>query len=252
VTDANAWRALDAELRRWRVAGRTPRFWLRDDDAVEPTAALERLVGLTRAAGVPLALAVIPAHTGAPLAQELAGAAHVTVAVHGWSHANHAPEGAKKQELGAHRPAGVVCAELAESLAILAALHGEKVVPVLVPPWNRIDRALISRLPELGFVGLSVFGKPFAAPVAVVNSTVDIIDWHTTRGCSDHAVLASEIVAQLREAFDDQAAAPIGVLTHHLVHDDSAWDFLERLFETTALSGPGSWLALPSLVQTVR
>lgn len=249
MTGDAPWQALAAELARWREAGRMPRFWLRDDDAVEPTESLDRLVGLTRTFDVPLALAVIPAHTGEPLAQYLSRERHVVVAVHGWSHANHAPEGAKKQELGPHRAAEQVCAELAGGLAVLARLHGPKALPVLVPPWNRIDKGLIARLPELGFTGLSVFGKPFAAPVAVINSTLDIIDWHATRGCRDHDTLVREIMAQLGAAFDDPDAPPIGVLTHHLVHDDQAWTFLERLFDVTSANGHASWLGLPELVE---
>ncbi len=37
MTDDEAWAALDGEIARWRVAGRKPRFWLRDDDAIEPS-----------------------------------------------------------------------------------------------------------------------------------------------------------------------------------------------------------------------
>ena len=36
------WLELNAELDRWHKAGKTARFWLRDDDAVEPTPELER------------------------------------------------------------------------------------------------------------------------------------------------------------------------------------------------------------------
>ena len=249
MTAEEAWSALALELTRWREAGRAPRFWLRDDDAVEPTAALDRLVGLTRAHVVPLALAVIPAHTGAPLARFLSRETHVAVVVHGWSHENHAPHGAKKQELGAHRAADMVCAELAAGLARLADLHGQMALPVLVPPWNRVDAALIPHLAPLGFAGLSVFGKPFAAPLPVVNSTVDIIDWHATRGCRDHAALVGDILAQLRAAFAGPDTSTVGVLTHHLVHDDKAWAFLERLFAITAAGGGANWLSLRQLVE---
>ena len=89
-------------------AGRRPVFWLRDDDAVAPGAALDRLLGLTGRFEVPVALAVIPAHAGTALAERIADERLVTVVVHGWSHENHAPPGKKKQELGLHRPAGTV------------------------------------------------------------------------------------------------------------------------------------------------
>lgn len=102
MTD-DPWKTLEAELDRWRQAGRTARFWLRDDDAVEPTPALDRLVALSGQHRVPMTLAVIPEHTGEALAQRLTVHRDIDVAVHGWSHVNFAGAGEKKQELGPHR-----------------------------------------------------------------------------------------------------------------------------------------------------
>ena len=39
---------------------------------------------------------------------------------------------------------------------------GRRFAPVLVPPWNRIDEAVIERLPGAGFSGLSTFGPEAA------------------------------------------------------------------------------------------
>ncbi|MDZ4135094.1 MAG: glycosyl transferase family 28, partial [Paracoccaceae bacterium] len=89
MTFAALTQALDARAK----AGNPARFWLRDDDAVAPTGALDRLLDMTGAQGVPLTLAVIPAPSGAQLAARLAQEAGVIVAVHGWSHQNHAPDG---------------------------------------------------------------------------------------------------------------------------------------------------------------
>lgn len=233
MTEQEIWRPLAEEIALWRVAGRRPQFWWRDDDAIEPTDALDRLLGLSRHHGAPLALAVIPAHAGEALAQRLGHEGNATVLVHGWSHDNYAPEGKKKQELGPHRPAETVLGELSRGLARLAALHGAKAAPVLVPPWNRIDPALVTQLGDIGFEALSVFGPPKQAPIAILNSTVDIMDWHGTRGCRDHAVLVGEIVEQFSVARLSGDTTPFGLLTHHLVHDASAWDFLETLFEVT-------------------
>ncbi|MGO7418364.1 polysaccharide deacetylase, partial [Rhizobium ruizarguesonis] len=44
MTDMMAWDPLRRELDLWQAAGRVARFWLRDDDAVEPTLALEMLI----------------------------------------------------------------------------------------------------------------------------------------------------------------------------------------------------------------
>src|SRR5216684_8019215 len=69
VLAAADWLDLERELDAWRAAGRSATLWWRDDDAVRPTPALDRLLAI--AAGVPLALAVIPGPTGAPLAERL-------------------------------------------------------------------------------------------------------------------------------------------------------------------------------------
>ena len=111
--------------------------------------ALDRLLALTGRHAVPVTLAVIPAHAGERRSPTgISSETGVTVAVHGWAHANHAPEDEKKQELGPHRPAAEVLAELAEAKAVIDRLFGERALPMLVPPWNRIDDALLPSLAE--------------------------------------------------------------------------------------------------------
>ncbi len=241
-----AWQPLADELARWNGAGRAARFWLRDDDAVELTDALDRLLGLSGAFAVPVTLAVIPALTGDALADRLQTEPRASVAVHGWAHRNHAPEGQKKQELGAHRPRAIVLDELAQGLSRLAGLHGVRAMPMLVPPWNRIDACLIPDLVPLGFKALSAYGPPKPAPIRMLNTNVDLMDWSGARGCRDHAQLVHDIVAQLGRGFDDADAA-VGLLTHHLVHDQAAWSFLARLFEISLRSG-ACWLAASALL----
>jgi len=69
--------------------------------------------------------------------------------------------------------------------------------------------------------------------VVEINAHVDIIDWHGTRAFigEEPALrgLISHIVANTGE--------PTGVLTHHAVHDEAAWAFLERLNERTRRHG---------------
>ncbi|TBG55668.1 polysaccharide deacetylase family protein [Rhizobium leguminosarum] len=233
MTDGIAWDPLHRELDRWQAAGRVARFWLRDDDAVEPTPALETLMTLAGQSEVPLTLALIPGLTGEALAARLAEEAAVAVAVHGWSHTNHAGPERKKQELGGERPADVVLGELGEGFRLLERLHPARFLPVLVPPWNRIDAALIPALPALGFAALSVYGRAKQdGPMPLLNAHVDIIDWHGTRGGRSEADLVAELVAELRHRFAG-SDEPVGVLTHHLVHDAAAWDFLSALFAVT-------------------
>lgn len=245
MTDAE-WAPLVDEMDAWARAGRVARFWLRDDDAVEPTEALERLLALSASHAVPVALAVIPAFTGAALAGRLAAAPHAEIAVHGWSHENFTPPGEKKQELGAHRPAEVVLSSLQRGVSNLADLFGSRFVPVLVPPWNRIDPALAPRLGGIGFRALSVFGPERNLGLPSVNTHVDVIDWHGTRGGRDTGVLVGEMVARLKAI--ESGEGTLGLLTHHLVHDEAVWRFLQELFERTARHPACRWVRLSELV----
>ena len=229
-------RALDARA----GAGRPATFWLRDDDAVAPTPALDRLFEMARA-GVPVTVAAIPADTGAALAEAVAAVPRVEVAQHGWSHANHARPGEKKQELGSHRPVAAVMDEVTRGRARLAALHGARFVPVMVPPWNRIAPEVAAALPGAGFRALSVYGPARADPLPQINTQVDLIDWHGTRGGRDERVLEDEVLA----AMD---AGPVGILTHHLVHDGAAWAFLDRLCGVTSGHPGCRWASLGALL----
>ncbi|HBF31247.1 polysaccharide deacetylase family protein [Rhizobium sp.] len=224
--------------------GKQITFWLRDDDAAQPTPSLDRLLALAAQYQVPLTLAVIPQHTGAELVERLEGEGRISVAVHGWSHENHAPALEKKQELGAHRPTSVVLGELKAGFDKLKTLHAAHFLPMLVPPWNRIDVALVPDLAKLGFESLSVFGREKAStPLPLLNTHVDVMDWHGTRGGRDADVLFGEIAAWL-----DIDVGAIGILTHHLVHDAAVWQFLERLFQLTSHHPACRWMSAKAVL----
>ena len=232
----------DALTARMAV-GNPVQFWLRDDDAVVPTTQLDQLLALADAYTVPLTLASIPATSSEALAARLSSEERVSVAVHGWSHKNHAPATEKKQELGLHRPMTVVLDELSRGFEHLAHLHGKRFVPLLVPPWNRIDDELVKELSTIGFHGLSTFGQRLSDDIAVMNTHVDVIDWKGTRGGRASSALEAEIVTQLQSS-----SQPIGILTHHLVHDEKVWTFLEQLFEATSGIKGVNWMRIDELL----
>jgi hypothetical protein len=171
-----------------------------------------------------------------------------------WAHRNHAPPEEKKQELGAHRPRSTVLDELTEGYARLQALFPRSFVPMLVPPWNRIDGALLDDLPGIGFAALSVFGPEKPSLLKLVNTHADVMDWQGTRGCREHAAIVADIIARLRQVCGDdekrrdQAGRTIGVLTHHLVHDAGVWSFMEELFTFTAAHPACRWRTGADLV----
>lgn len=249
MTSNKVWEPLRIELARWQDAGRKARFWLRDDDAVEPTPALEKLLQITSATSTPLTLAVIPATTGNALADRLAAESACAVALHGWSHTNHASANEKKQELGSHRPASAVLGELAEGFGKLKMLHRKRFVPILVPPWNRISSALLPALPGIGLEALSVYGRAHTdGGIGLLNTHVDLMDWHGARGGLPHEQLVAMLVREL-QARADGDDEPIGILGHHLVHDETAWSFLSALIDETHDDPAVAWKGSDELIK---
>jgi hypothetical protein len=208
------------------VARRKPVFWLRDDDAVAVTPALRRLLAFR----VPVALAVIPDLAEPSFFEEDFSEEDFSVLQHGCDHRNRAAPGEKKSEFPASERIEDALARLQSSRERLLKLAGERALPVVAPPWNRMRRELAAELPRIGIRGLSSYGKEQPLPGLVqVNTHVDIVAWHDGKRFigEDEAVrLAMNYVTQ---------GKPVGWLTHHAVHDEAAWRFLERLF---ALPGP--------------
>jgi hypothetical protein len=126
----------------------------------------------------------------------------------------------------------------------LAQLAGARFLPVLAPPWNRLKVAYLPQLAAAGFRGLSRYGARAAAQAAPglkqVNTHVDLIAWHAGRGFAGEDAVLAAAVAHLEAKREGRADATeaTGWLSHHEVHDEAAWRFLERLFETLR-PGPG-------------
>jgi hypothetical protein len=239
------WLAVETEIALWRALGRAVDLWWRDDDAVDATAALDRLLEIRNATQAPLALAVVPSRATAALATRLVDEAAVDVLQHGYAHVNHAPPADKKIELGSHRPAMMVLGELGTGWLALERLFGKKALPVMVPPWNRIAPALVPALPEIGFTGISTFGsrkrRDAVRGLRQVNTHVDLIDWKGTHGFVGEEAALGQLVRALghaRAGIAAGSAEPIGILSHHLAMDEPAWDFLKS-FLGKAKTVPG-------------
>ena len=253
MTGPNAahWRAVRDELARWHARGQRARLWLRDDDAVTVTPALVQLMEMCGEVGVTPLIAVIPAQVREDLADYLNAAPASEVAVHGWSHINHATAGSKSQEFPVHRPRQDTLAELGQAAARLGAMFASRITPIYVPPWNRIAPEVAALLPDLGFRAVSAFGrKPlFADEASLVelNTHVDVIDWRGTRGGHDPERLTLELAQELAWSRENDWS-PVGILTHHLVHDAQAWQFLRELFAETAAHPDVCWCRAGELV----
>lgn len=223
------WQQLDTALDAAARRGETIRFWWRDDDAGGSSPALTRLLEMAERQNLPLALAAVPAWLEPGVQGQIAASAEATVLQHGYDHVNHGGKGVKSIELGG-RGVDRITEELKKGFDILEDAFGAAFLPILVPPWNRIDQTLHPHLRASGYVGLSVFGKRAAleiAPgVALVNTHVDPVDWRGTRGFLGEDIMLERLIDQL------DLDEPLGILSHHLVMDEACWGFLERLFST--------------------
>ena len=223
---------LESEFARWRREGLTPCFWLRDDDAIHPTAALDRLLGLVDAYGVPLLLAVVPMGATEALAERIGGETLVTPAVHGYAHKRYTPDSAPAMELGGKRSADEILDELKAGRAKLHRLFGARLSGILVPPWNRLSREVAARLHEIGFTALSTNSwHEDGSSLPQLNAQIDIVDWANGKRGRSLEWTMGELLRRLEQA-RERGGAPLGILSHHLVHDEQAWATLEGLIRT--------------------
>ena len=250
------WSDLTHELDRWAAARRQATFWWRDDDAALATAPLQQLIALALRTAVPLALAVIPKSMTQDLGPCLGSAPGVSVVQHGFAHINHARQkGRGAWELGADRPPPTVFADLTAGYERLHRVFGDRFVPLLVPPWNRIDAAITQGLPAVGLHGLSTFGpRKLSHPVpglVQINAHCDPVKWKGGAHFTGTARAIDDIVGHLRDRRLGRADAhePTGLLTHHLELDDECWEFVEAALTHISAHPAASWLSIAELVE---
>ncbi|MEM9602380.1 MAG: hypothetical protein AAGA11_05935 [Pseudomonadota bacterium] len=210
-------------------------FWWRDDDAHRADPKLDTLLRLSQAHGVPVSLAVVPSWVQDGFADVLAPhRARVTCLQHGHAHANHAVAPARKCEFPETRCQAEVRSELQNGVRLLKQHVGTLYQPVFVPPWNRMAPVHYKAMHSAGITGFSArFNNEPAPGLHNMPVDVDIIDWQArcfrgTDACVDTLIAA--LAAQPNR--------PIGIMSHHLDHDDACWAFLDELFfEIGAMTG---------------
>jgi hypothetical protein len=256
--------ALWLEIRRWRGAGRAARLWWRDDDATGLTPSLERLLAVARNAEAPLTLAVIPDGDMRGLGERLTQATQVNVVQHGVDHRNRR-DGAAAGEFPHDWPAAQVAIALRRGWSLMQALP--RAAMVFTPPWNDVHPELETALRVTGYAGwsanggLGVAGTPtkssidladFGLPESRCDSLpridvhLDLLRWRGgARFRGDGPFLDGLAGEMRRRRRAGQWSAPIGVLTHHLDHDDAAWAFLEAFLLWSRAEPAMGWVSLP-------
>lgn len=217
---------LGPELARWTAAGKTPVFWWRDDDARRPTPALDRLLDLSRRFAAPITIAAVPDGDLPALATACAATPGAELAIHGFRHENRAPAGSPSGEVNDQDSLEAVAAEVEAAIAVFARA-GVK-ADLFVPPWNNAHPTLDAALSQLGLMisRYDAFRAPSASPPRI-DAHLDVMRWKPTarfRGAVRFLLRTRRLLAgrRRRGLWDD----PIGLLTHHLDHDEAAWRFL--------------------------
>ena len=249
------WPDLQLELDRWAAAGKTASFWWRDDDVVEETPQLHRLDALSREMNIPVAVAVIPAQLQKSLPRYLGSRNNFVALQHGYSHINYAAAEAKKIELGGNRSTDEVQADLSLGRQQLDKVLGEQFIPVLVPPWNRIESRLYPALSQLGFCGFSAIWARKAVYLAdrvlQVNTHLDPVNWRHNRDFIGDTNALEQLLTQLSSSrlTGDDMTEPTGILTHHLMQTEEVWSFCRTLFEMLNRHPAVQWLSARNIWQ---
>ncbi len=202
-----------------------------------------------------LLLAVIPAHVQRALVGATADVAHVFIAQHGYAHINHAPrgQGLGAWELGMHRGERAVLQDLDHGRQVLEQTFGRTFLPVLVPPWNRIDARLFDAMVARGYQAVSAFGaRVTESPVPglrQVNAHCDPIRWKSGARFAGETKTLTQLTDHLhaRRTGNADALEPTGFLTHHIDLDEQGWRFCERLALCIAEHPGAEWCAPDSV-----
>lgn len=244
---SDRWDRVRAELDIWAARGRTAQFWWRDDDAQDTSDQLTAMLAVARVFDVTIGLSAIPSGLSRRLVTALARSQEAQMLVHGFAHQNHAPQGRAKREMGGARKLDAIVADLGAGLALARDAFGSRVLPVLVPPWNRIAPAALAHLPKLGYRGISTWKprlKPHPVPgLLQINTHLDLIDWRRGRVVKDERLIAGLLLRKLRWRRESRARAsePLGLLTHHAYWNPAMERIVVRLLEVTREHPASRW-----------
>lgn len=220
---------ISRELDAWASAGIAARFWWRDDDAASSTPELRRIIDFWQRFEVSAALAVIPEKVDNSLV-DLVAESDCCIWQHGWRHQFHLDG-----EFGDRRALPAMIEEALEGRCALDRRFGTgRWQEVFVPPNHRLSARFKTLLPALGYRGLSA-GIPLTPPlrhVVEVNAEIDIMDWPNGRMLESDTIARMIVDAlQARRRGALSIDTPIGILSHHLRLDSSAWESLTPLME---------------------
>jgi hypothetical protein len=268
------WEDTQRELDRWAGQGLKATFWIRDDDAIETSDRLTRLHDLAERHDVTIGLAAIPAKLHPNLPQYIRKDGYrFHPMCHGWRHVNHARAGSRPSEFGRERPISALIRDARLAHRAFSNHFGD-VGAVFVPPFGRISRALVSVLPEIGFSGISgaagwlerklshfsdwhvripATASFSRSDMPKLDVQIDPIDWRD-RTAHEPLVISQALVRCLRARRFGLLAStlPIGLVTHHLDHDERVWQICDNILGLLRRHEAIRFLHVGQFFQTVR
>lgn len=231
------WQQFIDELSNWKKTNTSPIFWIRDDDITEENENIFKLINLCISNDTPLYLAAIPKKIDRKLISKTINYSECYILQHGFSHQNHAPKKHKKSEFHSSRELNVMCSEIKKGYEILVGCCREKLLPVFVPPWNRMTDRLFPCLLKSGLQGYSSKNTSFKVPenLIVRDAHLDIADWKNNCKFIGETTSINMLINQLQliRTTQNTACTPICVLTHHKVMDKESFSFLNKLIITS-------------------
>lgn len=216
----SAW--LDELRRTLDTAPRPVAFFFRDDDAGWSDDRLLELLDLFTRHSMPIDVAAIPVALTSGLAVTLrsrleAQPAQVAIHQHGFAHQNHEPEGQRKCEFGGTRESSFQQSDIEAGKQRLFDLFGSHMRPIFTPPWNRCTAATGECLLQAGF---RILSRDVTAAPLNLDGLIELpitIDWFArVRGVR---LSLEELGATL--AVKVRTSAPVGVMFHHALMDES-------------------------------
>ncbi len=265
---------LEHELAKWKGQGLKARFWLRDDDAIRVTPALNRLADVADKFKKRIGLAVIPAKLEQSLIDALRNDQHHFFPMcHGLHHANYGTVFAP-DEFGPARSIDALRRDAAEALKIFMSAF-PSTAPYFVPPYCMISKTFEQELAQIGFAGLSNVPSTVARKLSSLNARtgllplnllptvstlvtagssdlsvhIDLIDWKR-KSAHSRVNIEAKVLGELRMRRKHYISpdTPIGILAHHLVHDNQIWLALEDLLAFLDSHEAAEFPALESLI----
>lgn len=225
------------EISLWGSSEPRPEFFWRDDDLSKTVPSLERFLRLSDRYNVPVAFAAIPTLLTSGAAQAVRGSRHGRIAVHGFTHTNHAAPGLPSSEYPEGRASADVLGELRDGQALVREHARDRFLNLFVPPWGRFDRSFDGLLARAGVIGFSASTNSGRYSVPIQYDCQLVTEHGGTALDFDQIVDRVTRQLQLRRTGAWPRRLPIGIMTHHRTFNPELEARLEALLGLLTAAG---------------